>query len=478
MRKPQKLAHYVQIKTLIQGVIEKKGRCRVLAPGNGATLTELDEFLYKESHSFPKGAVEYVQILPVGSPKWTDGNIVPVTSFIGGANRAAMNAGRGKFVLDDLKRGVKSLGNKWHADIVIGHTAPSQHGYHTMTLDGSLLYTGFMKQLEHDETIRVLVVNTQMPKAHITAVAHSWRNPVNDHDTLLKSGCAVHENDVDYIIHVDLPLVEFSMKGAQNPAWKAICGHIVNAGLVKNGKSDIQAGIGGPDAIWDSLDGFTNLGLDTELASDGFVDACLKGIVTGRNRRGALYGKHIMGIVAGTKKIRDFVNENPDVLILPQEWVNGRRQRHEHAVSINAAFGWSVLGDVSSTTRQTANGAVEFFSAIGGQRELIEAIRDAGGTSIIGTPSTYRDAEGVVHSSITAAVPYGVRTSTPAEVVDWLATEHGIVHVAHNDVEEVARRIISIADPRFQDVIWKEAVELYPGILPKSFRGFTTEQAA
>ncbi len=479
-RKAKKIAGTVGIiRNLIQDHVNTYGSCRVFAPGNGATIERLDSYLSEQSTRFPPRSVEYVQILPVGQPKWRSrGGIVPVTPFIGSANREAMNSGNGVFIADDLSRAVRSMAGKWGADIVIGHAAPARDGLYAMTLDGSLMLSGFMGA-KGGYALRVLVVNPNMPQAYTGGIAHTWTDPVTGRETVLRAGCAVHEDEVDIIIEENLPLVDFPLKGELNPAWEAIARHIEAQGLIKDRQSSIQAGIGGPGALWRMLEGYRDLSVDTELASDSLVDAIEKGVVTGRNRSGAFHGKHVMGIIAGTKKIRDFVHRNPDVLILPQEWVNGRRERHPYSFSLNAAFGFSAFGEVYATMRKRVDGTVEKYSAIGGQRELIEEIRRTEfGVSVIGTPSIYRDDRGTIRSSITAAVPRGVSVSTPSELVDYLATEHGVVHIAHNDEAVVVERIISIAHPDFRDSLRKGVTELHPRLLPRLYPGHAIEYVA
>lgn len=467
-RKKRPLAYII---TLIRECLEAKGFCRILAPGNGATCEQLDAFICKEAPKLAHlGRIEYVQILPLGSPErlMNAGDaITSVTCFPGQANRDAVNNGLAKFYFDDLSRAVEALGGKWHSDIVIGHAADEQNGYYTITLDGSLIRTGFLKRIAGERTKRVLLVNARMPKAAIRNTMIRWFDPVTEREANLYSGCAVEHGDVDYIIHIDAPLPNFSMKGATHPAWMAMAKHIVNADLIIPGKTDIQAGIGGADAIWHAASeaGISNVGLDSELASDGIVEAIKRGVLTGRNKEGVLYGKHVVGILAGTQTLYDFVRECDDIYVLPQEWVNTvHRQRSEHAFSFNAALGWTPFGEVFATSRLRADGTVMIQSASGGQAELIRAIRrQRHGVSVIGTTSTYVDENGDEQSSI---VPFlnGQFVTTTKETVDWLVTEHGIVHVAHNEASEVAQRIISIAAPQFRDDISRRLREKYPFI--------------
>ncbi len=480
-KRPLELASYHQIKTLILSIMGRNnGRCRVLMPGNCATLVDITNFICREAQSIAAhGHLELVSILPMGSPDdMTEASnfIEPITGFPGRKNRDALNEGNGLIFLDNLSNVVTALADDWHADLIIGHAAEEKDGLFSMTLDGSLMRIAYLKQIAGRETIRVMVVNKHMPRAAVMRLQEKWLDPAHPRypdpiwsEVDLVTGCAIHRNDIDYLIYHDAPLLTFkSVEGGKKEVWEKIAKQPIEAGLIIPGKTDCQVGVGSSGLFWSVLaeSGITDVGCDSELGSEELALAIEKGVVTSRNRprSSAFYGKHILGIVAGGPRLNALVHDNPSFAILDQHWVNRYRWRGDHSFGFNAGLLANIFGDVASTSYVDEDGHVIMLSANGGQQELILLIvARPYGNAVIGLPSRRFNKATKQYESTIRATLGDARVTTPAECGHHLATEHGIVKLRHGDTLHNARAIIeTLVHPDFREEVAREAQKRYP----------------
>ena len=208
----------------------------------------------------------------------------------------------------------------------------------------------------------------------------------------------------------------------------------------------IQAGIGSiPNAVFEMLSGHRDLGIHTELLSDGVIDLVEAGVVTG-TRKVRRPTKMVGTFALGTRRLYDFLHENAAVELLPVDWVNDPRiiGSEHHFVSVNATLEVDLLGQAAS---ETLNG--RYYSGSGGQADFARgAMYSEHGQGFIVLHSTTKD-ETV--SRITPQLAAGSVVTTLKNTVDNVVTEYGIAELRGRPVRERARSLISIAHPKFRD---------------------------
>lgn len=258
----------------------------------------------------------------------------------------------------------------------------------------------------------------------------------------------IHVSDIDVMVPCDMPLFELTM-GKPDDLSRRIARHIAN--LIEDG-STLQLGIGNiPDAVLHNLHGFKNLGIHTEMFSDGVIPLVEAGVID--NSEKTLHrGKIVASFVIGSRKLYDFVNNNPMVEFHPTEYVNDPFviAQNEKLVSINGAIEVDLTGQVCSDSIGTA-----FYSGIGGQVDFMRgAARSHEGKPIIALPSTTGD--GSV-SRIVPTLKPGAGVVTSRGDVHYVVTEHGVAYLHGRNVRERAMALIQIADPRFRPWLVGEA---------------------
>lgn len=217
----------------------------------------------------------------------------------------------------------------------------------------------------------------------------------------------------------------------------------------------IQVGIGGvPDAALASLYDKKDLGVHTEVFGDGIVDLYEKGIITGKYKQ-IDQGKIITNCVFGTRKVIDFVDNNPDVLIKTVDYTNDPYviAKNDNMVSINAALQVDLFGQIAA---DTVNGRA--YSGIGGQVDFVRgATLSKNGRSFITLRSTAK--KGTL-SSVVPALPAGTPVTTSRYDVQHVVTEYGCVNLWGLSTRERAEAIISIAHPDFREELRDEAKKM------------------
>ena len=223
------------------------------------------------------------------------------------------------------------------------------------------------------------------------------------------------------------------------------------AGLIPNGAT-LQLGIGAiPNAVLTQLGAHKDLGVHTEMFSDGLVALIESGVVNGRLK--TLHnGVAVTAFVIGSRRLYDFVDGNWGLEFLPADYTNDVNiiAAHDHMVAVNAALGVDLTGQVAADSI-----GPKFYSGIGGQVDFIRgAARSRGGVPIIAMPSTA--ANGTI-SRISAAFQAGAGVVTTRGDVHWVVTEYGAVNLHGRTVRDRARMLIDIAHPRFRAALEEEA---------------------
>ncbi|MEP0547237.1 MAG: acetyl-CoA hydrolase/transferase C-terminal domain-containing protein [Rhodothermales bacterium] len=261
----------------------------------------------------------------------------------------------------------------------------------------------------------------------------------------------VHVDDIDYAVEVDYPLPEHA-RPELSDAEIAIGRHC--AGLVEDGAT-LQMGIGAiPDAVLAALTSHRDLGIHTEMFSDGVIDLVERGVVTGAKKR-VHPGKLVSSFLMGTRKLYDFVDDNPQVVMLGADYVNDTAviRRNPKVTAINSAIEVDLTGQVVADSIGT-----RMFSGVGGQMDFIRgASLSPGGKPIIALPSTTNKG----HTRITAMLHPGGGVVTTRAHVHYVVTEYGVANLYGKSLRERARALISIADPAHREALEEAAIERF-----------------
>ncbi len=264
------------------------------------------------------------------------------------------------------------------------------------------------------------------------------------------AGLGMHVSDIDHIVETDRPVVELPPPKITELEEK-IGANV--ASLVEDG-SNLQLGIGAiPDAVLSFLKDKKDLGIHTEMFSDGVVDLYQKGVIT--NKFNNLNpGKFTAAFLMGTKKLYDFVDNNPDVNMQPVDHTNNITVAGQvnKLVSINSAIQVDLFGQVCADTM-----GYQQFSGVGGQVDFVRAASiSRGGKSVIAMPST---AKGGTISRIVLNLAEGACVTTSRNDVHYVVTEHGITDLRGKTVRQRATELINIAHPDFREELEKQATK-------------------
>lgn len=266
-------------------------------------------------------------------------------------------------------------------------------------------------------------------------------------------GNRMHISDVDIIVEDDTPLLEFAAPVPQEH-HHAIAHHVTQ--LIENGAT-LQLGIGDTSmAVGARLKDHRDLGIHTEMFCEAHQDLIEAGAVT--NARKGLYDGVSVGTFAlGTRRLHQFMTNNPQIVIAPVEAINhvAVLARINKMTSVNSAIMVDLVGQVCSHTIVNRS-----YSGLGGAFEFAFGSQlSPGGKSIICVPSTTRMKDGTIVSNIVARHPAGTRVTIPEHATDWIATEYGAARLKLLTLEERAAALIGLAHPDFRDALAREAVE-------------------
>lgn len=261
----------------------------------------------------------------------------------------------------------------------------------------------------------------------------------------------IHVNNLNAIVERDDPLPE--PKPADVGPIEAQIGKYC-AQLIEDG-STIQIGIGAiPNAVLAALSNHKNLGIHSEMFSDGVIDLVECGAITGRQKR-VHPGKLSASFVLGTKRLYAFVDDNPQVVLLDVEYVNDVSviRRNPRVVAINSAIEVDLTGQVCADSIGT-----KLYSGVGGQMDFIRgASISEGGKPIIALPSVTRHGE----SRIVAQLKPGAGVVTTRANVHYVVTEYGVANLYGRNLRQRAEALISIAHPDHRSELEQQARTLH-----------------
>lgn len=376
--------------------------------------------------------VELIHILtfidaPYVDPKY-EGSFRSNSLFIGGNVRKAVQEGRADFTpvfLSEIpglfRRGLIPL------DVaLVSLSPPDDHGFCSFGVE-----VGTTKPAAESARIIIAEVNRQMPRT----LGDSF----------------IHVSRLTHVVEVDYPVPE-APQGGSSPVHLRIGEYI--AEMIPDGAT-LQMGIGSiPDAVLQNLGGHKDLGIHTELFSDGVVSLFEQGIIT-CNKKNYHTGKMVAGFLFGTKKLYDFVDNNPIVELHPTDYVNDpfNIAMNDSMVAINAALQVDLTGQVCADSI----GPV-FYSGVGGQLDFMRgAARSKGGLPVVALPST---AKNDTISRISPMLTEGSGVTTTRNDVHYIVTEYGVASLYGKTIRQRSRELINIAHPNFRDELTKSAQEL------------------
>jgi 4-hydroxybutyrate CoA-transferase len=348
----------------------------------------------------------------------------PTSLFIGANLRAHVNEGHADFTpvfLSDVPR-LFTLGRIPLDVALLQLSPPDKHGYCTVG-------TSADAALAASRSARMLIaeINDQMPRTH--------------------GNTLVHIDAVTAFIHTDRALPEHH-RSDPSEAESAIGSHI--AALVPDGAT-LQMGIGAiPDAVLSRLFDKRDLGVHTEMFSDRVIDLVEAGVITNR-RKNVHRGRITTSFVNGSRRLYDFVDDNPFVEFYPADHTNDTAviRRNDHVVAVNSALEVDLSGQVVADSI-----GFRMYSGIGGQMDFMRgAALSPGGVPVIALPST---AAGGKVSRIVTSIKPGAGVVTTRGHVHWIVTEYGAVDLWGKSLRERADALISIAHPDFRAALRKE----------------------
>jgi 4-hydroxybutyrate CoA-transferase len=355
-------------------------------------------------------------------------------AFFTGANvRQAVHEGRAEFIpifLSEVpllfKRNIVSV------DVALLNVSPpDEHGFCSYGVD-----VGTIKTAAEKAKIIIAQVNTEMPRS----LGDSF----------------IHINKIHHIVEHSQPIQELPQVDPNTSEEMLKIYDTIGkntAELIEDGAT-LQMGIGAiPDSVMKYLRDRKNLGIHTEMFSDGIIDLVEEGIVNGEEKS-IHRGKIISGFVLGTNRLFRFIDNNPVIEFHPQEYVNDPFviAQNKKMVAINSAIEIDITGQVCADSIGT-----KIFSGIGGQVDFIRgAAHSDGGKPIIALPSITKDGK---YSRIVSQLRPGAGVVTSRGDVHYVITEYGTAHLFGKSLKERARELIKIAHPKFRDELLKYAKE-------------------
>jgi len=405
---------------------------RIFIGSNAAVPNALMDHLIDNSQNFHD--IETVHILTLSDNKWAapeHKDLFKVNAlFIGGKNvREAIAEGRADYTPCFLSEVPKLFeDNILPLDVaLIMVSAPDEHGYCSLGVSVDVVSAA----VKHARFV-VAQVNPKMPRTN----GHSF----------------VHINQINAWMHVEQALPQLPPPELDRVTEQI--GQYVSM-LVENG-STLQLGIGKiPDAVLRYLVNHKDLGLHSEMISDGIIDLMKSGVIN--NRKKTFHkGKSIVTFCMGTQRLYDFVDANPHVEFYPSEHVNSpvKIARNDNMVSINSAIEVDLTGQVVSDSI-----GYQFFSGIGGQVDFIRgASLSKGGKPIIALPSTTKDGK---ISKIVPHITEGGGVVTSRGHVHYVVTEYGIANLRGKSIRERALELIRVAHPKFRDQLLEQVRKHY-----------------
>jgi 4-hydroxybutyrate CoA-transferase len=428
---------------------------RVFVQGACATPTPLIEALVARGDDLHD--VEITHLHTYGPTPYTDerwrGHFALRALFVGENVREAVNAGRASYTpifLSDIPA-LFASGQPLAIDVAfIQVSPPDAHGF--CSLGPSVDVT--LAAVDHARHV-VALVNPNVPRTHGDSFVPLSR--------------------IDYAVHWDGPLYVVERR-MPNEIQQQVGQQV--ARLIEDGAT-LQLGIGTiPDAVLQAVTDRRDLGIHTEMFSDGVVDLVEQGVITGE-RKALDQGKIVASFVAGSRRLLDFIHDNPAVAMRPSNYTNSTLiiRQFEQMVTVNSAIQVDLTGQVCAESIGTY-----LYSGVGGQMDFMRGaalsrqgrpiialpatahVSHVGGPEISVSPGSLAPFNGL-DSRIVPLLAPGAAVTTSRAHTHYVVTEYGIAALHGRDLAERARSLIAIAAPSFREPLERAAYELH--LLPK-----------
>ena len=404
---------------------------RVFVHGSAATPLHLLRALFKRSHELKN--VELISLSTLGDGVFNQpdfGKSFFINSFFVSKNvREIVNGDHGDYIPVFLSE-INQLFEKGilPIDIALVHVSPpDKHGFCSLGTSVDIARSA-VKHAKHV----IAQVNRQMPRTHGDGI--------------------LHISEINTMVEVDEPLPEISYHHKINKTALTIgryCAELIDD------RSALQLGIGAiPDAVLSCLGNHKDLGIHTEMFSDGIIPLVEKGIITNKYKKNHP-GKIVTGFVIGTKKLYDFIDDNPQVVFLDISYVNDARVigANPKVVAINSAIEIDITGQVCADSIGTLQ-----YSGVGGQMDFMRgaAISD-GGKPIIALNSTTKNGE----SKIVPFLKNGAGVVTTRAHVHYVVTEYGVAYLFGKNLRQRAMALLNISHPMHREWLEKEIIKRF-----------------
>ncbi|MDR1945790.1 MAG: 4-hydroxybutyrate--acetyl-CoA CoA transferase [Desulfovibrio sp.] len=341
------------------------------------------------------------------------------TSYCGARTRDHVNKGTGAFAPVFLKDFPRMYSTEYDPTVALVQVSPpDKHGYVSL----GVAVDQNKASAEHAKVV-IAEVNPQMPRCH--------------------GDCFLHVSQLTHIVEYDHPMLEIP-RPVITDVERSIGEHV--ASLVRDGDC-LQLGIGSiPDAAVLFLKDKKHLGIHTEMFSDSVVDLVESGAID--NSAKTLHkGKMVSAFLMGTRRLYDFVDDNPTVWMFPCDYTNDPFviSRNDNMVSVNSSVEVDLMGQAASDTIGPRQ-----YSGVGGQIDFIRgALASRNGRAILALPSTTGKNNEI--SKIVPRLAAGTPVTTTRNDVDYVVTEYGVASLRFKTLRQRAEQLINIAHPDFRE---------------------------
>ena len=418
-------------KTADEAVSVIKPGNRVYVHGSAQTPTHLLQAVARQADRLRN--VEFVFItvygdIQIDKPEFT-GSFKINSLFVSASIRDAVNEGRADYVPVFLSE-IPDLFNQNILPIdvaLVQVSPPDKHDYCSLGVSVDVARSA-VNNAKHV----IACINPNVPRTHGDGL--------------------IHINQFDSMVYCDRPLYEARYSDRVGPTEIKIGEHV--AGLIEDG-STLQMGIGGiPDAVLRTLANHKNLGMHTEMCSDGVIDLYERGVINNKCKQ-IHPNKGVSSFALGTRKLYDFLDDNPAVHFLDIDYVNDPHviRRNNKMVAINSAIEIDITGQVCADSIGTYQ-----YSGVGGQMDFMRgAALSQGGKPIIALPSR-------THKGVSRIVPFlkpGAGVVTTRAHMHYVVTEYGIAYLFGKNLRQRAKALINIAHPDDRENLEKACFERY-----------------
>jgi len=404
---------------------------RVYVHGSAQTPTHLLTAVAKQADRLRN--VEFVFItvygdIQIDKPEFADSFKIN-SLFVSASIRDAVNEGRADYVPVFLSE-IPDLFNQniLPVDVALVQVSPpDKHGYCSLGVSVDVARSA-VNNAKHV----IACINPNVPRTHGDGL--------------------IHINQFDSMVYCESPLYEARYGDRVGPTEIKIAGHV--AGLIEDGAT-LQMGIGAiPDAVLRTLVNHKNLGMHTEMCSDGVIDLYDKGVINNKCKQ-IHPNKGVSAFALGTRRLYDFVDDNPAIQFLDIDYVNDPHiiRRNDKMVAINSAIEIDLTGQVCADSIGTYQ-----YSGVGGQMDFMRgAALSRGGKPIIALPS--RTHKGV--SRIVSFLKSGAGVVTTRAHMHYVVTEYGVAYLFGKNLRQRAKALINISHPDDREDLEKACFERF-----------------